>query len=450
MNTHTSDFQKKEHKWNSLRTRSIGLFISLTMLSGVLQAQDYWVSYSKTINAIGKSGVKFRLKAYTRTDAIDADAGLRLWIRFEGNDTRNFYDAINEMQTKSNDWKEFFVEGVVSRDYNNVTIGLMGAYNGKFFLDDMTLEIQAADGRWRKLYENSFESETSASDWVQGMTKDIGRNVLFEQQISSDLSKSGKHCLVIIGKNVPNYGTNTSVGKYSRVNGIDLYYEIYGTGKPLVILHGNGGSIASAGQHLPFFAQKYQVIAIDSRAQGKSIDNDTDLSYELMASDINALLDELKIDSALIWGQSDGAILALVLALNHPKKVKKAVAFAANVLPDTIGIETPIFKHIEGTIKNTSSKKEKQLYTLMYKHPNIDPVRLKQISAEILVMSGDRDFVPLSHTLNIFKYIPKSNLCVIPGSTHFAAWEKPKLFQELVLDFFEKPLIKPNTIDWFR
>ncbi|MBL7849604.1 MAG: alpha/beta hydrolase [Cyclobacteriaceae bacterium] len=420
------------------------------MLTSVLPAQDYWVSYSKTIYASGKSGVKFKLKAYTRTDATDADAGLRLWIRFEGNGDSNFPDAINEMPIKSKDWKELFVEGVVGRDYNQIALGVMSAYNGKFFLDDMTLEIQDADGRWRNIYEDGFESETQSRDWVQGMTKDLGKNEFFKQQISSDLSRSGKHCLLISGTNVPNYGTNTSVGRYSRVNGIDLYYESYGTGKPLVILHGNGGSIATAGQHLPHFAQRYKVIAVDSRAQGKSIDNDTELTYELMASDINALLDELQIDSALIWGHSDGAILALVLALNHPKKVKKVVAFAANVLPDTIGIEQPIFRHIQKTISTTSNRKQKQLYTLMYKHPNINPSRLRQIRADILVMSGDRDFVPLSHTLDIFRNIPNSNLCVIPGATHAAAWEKPKLFQELVIDFLEKPIAKPNTADWFK
>lgn len=242
-------------------------------------------------------------------------------------------------------------------------------------------------------------------------------------------------------------GSNKQVGKYAKVNGINLYYEIYGKGKPLVFLHGNGGSIADVGEHLNHFAQRYKVILVDSRGHGKSIDDKSELTYELMASDINGLLEELKIDSAFIWGQSDGAVLAIIIAMNYPDKVKKAVAFASNMVPDTIGIEAPIFRFIEKKAKNSSGNKEKQLMTLMWKHPNISPSRLRTIDAEILVMSGDRDFVPLSHTLDIFKNIPNANLCVIPGATHWAAWEKPKLFQEIVIDFFEKPFKKPSTID---
>lgn len=241
--------------------------------------------------------------------------------------------------------------------------------------------------------------------------------------------------------------SNKHAGKYAKVNGINLYYEIYGTGKPLVFLHGNGGSIADMGEHLDYFAQRYKVIAVDSRGHGKSIDDKSELTYELMASDINGLLEELKIDSAFIWGQSDGAILAIIIAMNYPDKVRKAVAFAANMVPDTFGIEAPIFRSIEKKAQNSSDKKEKQLMTLMWKHPNISPSRLRTIQAEILVMSGDRDFVPLSHTLDIFKNIPNSNLCVIPGATHGAAWEKPKLFQEIVTDFFDKPFKKPSTIE---
>jgi pimeloyl-ACP methyl ester carboxylesterase len=166
-----------------------------------------------------------------------------------------------------------------------------------------------------------------------------------------------------------------------------------------------------------------------------------------MASDINGLLNELKIDSAFIWGQSDGAILAIIIAMNYPDKVKKAVAFAANMVPDTIGIEAPLFRAIEKKAKNSSNIKEKQLMTLMWKHPNIPPSRLRKIDTPILVMSGDRDFVTLSHTLDIFKNIPNSNLCVMPGATHGATWEKPKLFQEIVTDFFETPFKKPSTIE---
>ena len=248
-----------------------------------------------------------------------------------------------------------------------------------------------------------------------------------------------------LSTDLPSYGSNEKVGKYLKINGINLYYEVYGEGKPLLILHGSGGSIASAKEHLGFFSERYKVIAVDSRSFGKSVDENSELTYELMASDIKGLLDELKIDSTLIWGQSDGGILGLIIAMNYPEKVNKLVAFAPNVVPDTTGIEAPIYKYIEYSAKNSTDIATRQRMNLMWKHPNVPFEKLNSINAAVLLMSGDRDFVPLAHTIEIFKNIPNSNLCILPGATHRASWEKPELFHEIVIDFFEKPFAKPNT-----
>src|ERR1700739_990562 len=120
-----------------------------------------------------------------------------------------------------------------------------------------------------------------------------------------------------------NYGNNPSAGKYYNIRGIKMYCEIYGEGKPLLMIHGNGGSIQAFENNIPYFSKKYKVIALDSRAQGKSIDNNDSLSFEMMADDEAALLDYLHIDSAYVIGWSDGAINALLLAMRHPEKVKK-------------------------------------------------------------------------------------------------------------------------------
>src|SRR6201998_303410 len=95
-----------------------------------------------------------------------------------------------------------------------------------------------------------------------------------------------------------NYGNNPSAGKYYNIRGIKMYCEIYGEGKPLLMIHGNGGSIKSFKNNIPFFAKKYKVIVADSRAQGKTIDTGDSLSFEMMADDEAALLDALHIDSA--------------------------------------------------------------------------------------------------------------------------------------------------------
>src|SRR6218665_1864785 len=93
----------------------------------------------------------------------------------------------------------------------------------------------------------------------------------------------------------PKYGNNSEAGHYATVNGIKMYYEIYGEGSPLLLLHGNGGSIKGHTGRIEHFKSKYKVIAVDSRAHGKTQDPGDTLTYEKMTADINALLDYLKI-----------------------------------------------------------------------------------------------------------------------------------------------------------
>src|ERR1700679_1010635 len=119
------------------------------------------------------------------------------------------------------------------------------------------------------------------------------------------------------------YGNNPAAGKYYNVRGIKMYCEIYGSGQPVLLIHGNGGSISAFSKNIPFFAKKYKVIAVDSRAQGKSIDTRDSLSFEMMADDFSALLDTLRIAKSYVIGWSDGGINALVLAIRHPDKVIK-------------------------------------------------------------------------------------------------------------------------------
>src|SRR5882724_11022510 len=130
------------------------------------------------------------------------------------------------------------------------------------------------------------------------------------------------------------YGNNKEAGGYKKVNGINMYYEIYGTGRPLVFLHGNGGSIRGARGKIDYYKKYFKVIAIDSRGHGKSIDTTSkELTYVQMASDIAVLLDSLNIDSAYVMGQSDGGILGLLLAINYPRKIAKLTTYGANLFP---------------------------------------------------------------------------------------------------------------------
>src|SRR5215218_2783525 len=119
------------------------------------------------------------------------------------------------------------------------------------------------------------------------------------------------------------YGNNKAAAKTYDIRGFKMYTETYGTGKPLLIIHGNSGSISHFVHQIPYFSKSYKVIVADSRAQGKSDDAGDSLSYEMMADDFAALLDAMKIDSAYVIGWSDGGINGLLLSMRHPEKVAK-------------------------------------------------------------------------------------------------------------------------------
>src|SRR5882757_2973678 len=137
-------------------------------------------------------------------------------------------------------------------------------------------------------------------------------------------------CSFSQNRNSHNYGNNTVHGKYISLRGFKMYYEIYGTGTPILFIPGNAGSISDFQFQIPYFSSKYLVIVTDSRSQGKSIDTEDSLTFEMMADDYSALLDSLHIDSCFVVGWSDGGINALLLAQRNPKKIKKLVVIGAN------------------------------------------------------------------------------------------------------------------------
>ena len=158
------------------------------------------------------------------------------------------------------------------------------------------------------------------------------------------------------------YGRNDSVGKYYDIRGIRMYVEVYGQGEPLLLIHGNGGSIRRSSPLIYEFQNKYKVIAVDCRNYGKSIDKGDSLSDEMIADDISELLIKMNINSVYVLGMSSGANSALWLAAKYPNQVMKAVINGANLTSsaETIGeYWNSNHKNILDSISNIRNKTEK-------------------------------------------------------------------------------------------
>jgi pimeloyl-ACP methyl ester carboxylesterase len=241
-------------------------------------------------------------------------------------------------------------------------------------------------------------------------------------------------------QNAINYGNNAQAGHYANINGIKLYYEIYGSGEPLIMLHGNGGSINAFRYQIPFFEQHFKVITIDSRLQGKSGGSPDTISYDLMASDFCELLDYLKIDSAYVLGWSDGGINGLIMAMTCPNKVKKLAVSGANVVPDSTAVTYSDILWLREFVENTktATKKEMALNKMLLDQPNIPYEDLSKIRCPVLVMAGDHDIIKPEHTIKIFQSIPDASLCIFPDSNHGVCQQNPELFNETVLNFLNK------------
>lgn len=244
------------------------------------------------------------------------------------------------------------------------------------------------------------------------------------------------------------YGNNPAVGKYFNSNGVKIYYEVYGEGKPLVLLHGNGGSIGSRANLIGEFAKKYKVIALDSRCHGKSGCPAQYLTYEQMAEDVYGLLQDLHIDSAYMWGHSDGAIVGLLLTIHHPEKIKKFLASGANLRPDTTAVDPTIFPLLDmlGKQVQNDSIRSKQ-FRLLVDQPHIPVTDLEKIKSSVLIMAGDRDVIRNRHTLEIFEHIPNALLCILPGTTHFVYHDRKQWFTEILYDFFDNPPALTTTVE---
>jgi pimeloyl-ACP methyl ester carboxylesterase len=260
---------------------------------------------------------------------------------------------------------------------------------------------------------------------------------------------------------------------YAPVNGLNIYYEIYGIGKPLVVLHGAYMTIDSMGQIVPSLAKSRQVIGVELQAHGHTADIDRPLTYEHMAEDVAALLRHLGIEEADVFGYSTGGGVALQLAIRHPEVARKLVVASASYTSDGMHPEllemtptitpeafagSPIEEEYLRTAPNpddfpTLVAKMKQLDMEPFAWPKED---LRGISASTFLIIGDSDAIRLEHAVEMFRLLgggvmgdlaglPKSQLAVLPGTVHFippgsAVLDRAEWLVSMITAFLDAPM----------
>ena len=254
--------------------------------------------------------------------------------------------------------------------------------------------------------------------------------------------------LALSQKDTIPYGSNPTVGKFLKINGVNLYYEIYGKGEPILLIHGNSTGIKGWSAQIAHFSKKYQVIAVDCRGRGKSELGTDSLTYLQQANDLSVLLKELKLKDVTVIGKSDGAIVGLLMTINYPDGIKQLVSYAANAEPNALypssveSIKVSRLQAEEMMAKGDTTKNwklEQQKYRMMEFQPHITAEDLKKISVPVLVMSCDRDLVMEEHTFWIYRSIRFANLSISPGETHRFPSLNPALFNSIVENWISQP-----------
>ncbi|MGY2200306.1 alpha/beta fold hydrolase [Pseudomonas gingeri] len=238
---------------------------------------------------------------------------------------------------------------------------------------------------------------------------------------------------------------------YAAVNGIKLYYTRTGHGSPVVLLHGGLGNSDYWGNQVKALAAKHTVISIDSRGHGRSSRDAQPYGYDLMADDVVAVLDTLKIPKADIVGWSDGAILGLDLAMRHPTRVGKIFAFAAN--STTAGVKDNVEKNPTFAAYIERAGKEyarlsptpgeydafvEQISHMWASQPNWTDADLAKIKTPVLIVDGDHDeAIKRENTEYMAATIPGAGLLILPNASHFAFLQDPALFNAALLHFLD-------------
>ncbi|MET3969226.1 MULTISPECIES: alpha/beta fold hydrolase [Bradyrhizobium] len=245
---------------------------------------------------------------------------------------------------------------------------------------------------------------------------------------------------------------------FAPVNGIKVWYAIFGRGEPVLLLHGGLANANYWGRQVRALQRHYQVIVMDSRGHGRSSRNQEPYGYDLMASDVVALLDHLGIRKAAIVGWSDGAIIGLDIAMKHPERVSKLFAFAANSDPSGVAdiassdvFNAYIARAGEEYKRLSPTPTEYQSFvaeiTKMWEsQPKWTASDLATIKVPTWIVDGDHDeAIKRENTEFMAANIPGAGLLIQPEVSHFSFLQDPEQFSDDVLHFLERGGERPGA-----
>jgi pimeloyl-ACP methyl ester carboxylesterase len=243
---------------------------------------------------------------------------------------------------------------------------------------------------------------------------------------------------------------------YSDVNGLKMYYEIYGKGKPLVLIHGGGSTIQSSFEKvIPLLAKRRKVIAVELQAHGRTNDRNADTTFEQDADDVALLLENLKIDKADFFGFSNGGTTTLQIAIRHPEMVNKIVLGSA--LFKRNGVSEQFWELMKQASLENMPEQLKEAYQKVSANPDglqvmfardknrmiafkdLADDKIKSIQVPAFIIIGDKDIITLEHALEMYRLIANSELAIIPGGLG----EYMGVITTLKPDFKESYLVVP-------
>ncbi|QHN02425.1 alpha/beta hydrolase [Granulicella sp. WH15] len=247
---------------------------------------------------------------------------------------------------------------------------------------------------------------------------------------------------------------------YVEHAGVRVWYATYGSGEPLIpliLLHGGLGHSGNWGYQVPALIRRgYRAVLIDSRGHGRSTRDEQPFSYELMASDVLAVMDTLSLEKAALAGWSDGACTALVLAATAPSRVSGVFFFACNMDPSGVKpfAATPtlnrcLARHTRdyAALSDTPDRFEdlvRDLTLMQQTQPNYTAHDLAQIGVPVTIVQSEQDeFIRLEHAEYLARTIPNAELLLLNGVSHFAPLQRPEQFNAALLEFADKVLSNP-------